>query len=378
MTKARQILEKARRLAGECKTWADLSNALFDPVDGEVVRMFPTREQRAAFRKTTEYGRLHTLVEDKMKATGVVSGATPEKSGRFVVRLPRSLHAALEREAAEERTSLNQLVVAKLAARLDNLRGGRTGAMVQAFLETRQGFSADRVIADPKMDQLFLGRCRELGLSGTDFQLNWELMRARKDRDLSGVPATKRYTVRGTDEFEYASELAVRHLQLTKDASLDQVLCDPDLAAEFDKCASRLAPGFSPLQYRWAALGLRKAGRLKKLKQRVLDVPDLEPAGEPESLRLEDMPEVGGLYLFSSSSTNVFMSQTSNLKHRLERHLCVSDLHGLPTWLWDVQGEPLQVSLAALPGVGKTIRQAMEMLLLNKYHPVLNFERKAA
>ena len=47
---------------------------------------------------------------------GLVSGATPKKkSGRFVVRLPESLHLAIEREAEREGVSLNQLVVAKLA-----------------------------------------------------------------------------------------------------------------------------------------------------------------------------------------------------------------------------------------------------------------------
>ena len=38
-----------------------------------------------------------------------------------MVRLPRSLHAALEREAAIEGVSLNQLVVMKLAAQLKDL-----------------------------------------------------------------------------------------------------------------------------------------------------------------------------------------------------------------------------------------------------------------
>ena len=53
-----------------------------------------------------------------------MEGATPQnKSGRFVVRLPVSLHAALEREAKAEGVSLNQLVVAKLAAQLRDVVG---------------------------------------------------------------------------------------------------------------------------------------------------------------------------------------------------------------------------------------------------------------
>jgi antitoxin HicB len=41
-----------------------------------------------------------------------------EYSGKFNVRVPRSLHAALAREAEAEGVSLNQLVVAKLALHL--------------------------------------------------------------------------------------------------------------------------------------------------------------------------------------------------------------------------------------------------------------------
>lgn len=39
----------------------------------------------------------------------------PRYSGRVLVRLPQGLHAALAERAAEEGTSLNQLIVAMLA-----------------------------------------------------------------------------------------------------------------------------------------------------------------------------------------------------------------------------------------------------------------------
>jgi hypothetical protein len=58
-----------------------------------------------------------------MDRPGLVEGGTPKKSGRFVVRLPQSLHAVLEREAIAEGVSLNQLVVAKLSVGLGRLTG---------------------------------------------------------------------------------------------------------------------------------------------------------------------------------------------------------------------------------------------------------------
>jgi len=381
MGKAEKILQEATRLAGSTTTWADLSNALFDPLEGLIARFFPKREERANFRKTGVYDELHALVEKKMEATGVVGGASPKKSGKFVVRLPRSLHAALDREAEIEGTSLNQLVVTKLAVQLDNLAVEKIEKIMQAFLEVRDRYSADKVVADPDLDRQFLRRCRELGLAGTDFELNWKLLSARKSSKLStlsGLIKTRRFSVgKVIDEFEYASELAVRYMQQRENVSLDQIICDPELAEEFDDYAARLAPGFSPLEYRWTAFGLRKAGRIGKREVAVKKLPELEALGKVTSLKLVRVPDLGGLYLFSSGNQPVFAGQTDNLRHRLERHIEVS-YRGLPRWLWDAGREPLQVGVAPLPGITRSLRQAMELLLIRKWKPQLNFVRKVA
>ena len=79
-----------------------MSNALFDPIDGLVAKRFTDPSDRAAFRKCEEYGQLHALVEQKMQQTGVAAGAEPTKSGKFVVRLPRTMHSCFEREAIAE------------------------------------------------------------------------------------------------------------------------------------------------------------------------------------------------------------------------------------------------------------------------------------
>ena len=115
------ILESANSLAETAGAWADLSNALFDPLDGLLAKSFPTREQRAAFVQSDEYKQIRKLIGEAVARTGLVEGATPQKSGRFLVRLPQSLHAALEREAQQEGVSLNQLVVVKLAVQLSKL-----------------------------------------------------------------------------------------------------------------------------------------------------------------------------------------------------------------------------------------------------------------
>ena len=127
MSKASSVVEAANKIAASVETWADLSNALFDPETGLVSRAYPTRQERAQFLKSPEYKEIRRLIHAAEQRSGLVSGATPSKSGKFVVRLPKSLHAALENEAKEEGVSLNQLVVAKLAAQMSELVGRRRG-----------------------------------------------------------------------------------------------------------------------------------------------------------------------------------------------------------------------------------------------------------
>ena len=65
--------------------------------------------------------------------------------------------------------------------------------------------------------------------------------------------------------FIFASEIAGRKVSEDSQCSLDDLLCDPELAARFDQYAKLISPGYSSFQYRWAALTVRKwAGVIKQ------------------------------------------------------------------------------------------------------------------
>ena len=383
MVSAADLLTKAERVAAESATWADLHNALFDPVDGLLARAYPTPEARAEFIRTPQYKAIQKLLGDAIDRSGLVNGGTPQKSGRFVLRLPKSLHAALDHEAKVEGVSLNQLAVTKLAAQLSRISSDPMGGIIRAFAEIRSGYSADRVVADPAFDQRFLDRCRELGVPGSDFDLNWALFNARKNGHLSYLPKTKRYTAVNPDAYEHASEIAVRHVQRTQAAvegtepSLDRIICDPVLATLFDKAAARLAPGFDSLDYRWVALGLRKARRLKG-KSMDLEVPSFEEIGRLTKSTIGSLPKEEGLYLIRGKKTSLFVGETASLRDRLHSHFKVAGPALLPTWLVDEDLESIRVSVAITPGSGNTTRKALEFSCIRKFNPTFNYLDSAA
>ncbi|MFI5456591.1 MAG: hypothetical protein ACHRXM_14175 [Isosphaerales bacterium] len=73
-------MNEAEQAARVAETWADLSNFLFNPVDGLVAKAYPTREAREAFVKTDDYKKIRQLVSDTTLRHGLVEGATPRRN----------------------------------------------------------------------------------------------------------------------------------------------------------------------------------------------------------------------------------------------------------------------------------------------------------
>lgn len=115
-TPAQKLLEFARETAKTAKTWPELSNAIYG-VGALFGRLFPTIESRTAFSKSAEYRAISDLI-DKLPGPGDERSPAVSCSGKLLVRLPASLHAALLKEAGDEGVSVNQLVVSKLSAQL--------------------------------------------------------------------------------------------------------------------------------------------------------------------------------------------------------------------------------------------------------------------
>ena len=115
-SRAQDLLTRARELAQTSGlTWVEANNALYGP-GGPFARLFPSAKDRLSFAKTKESRQIDRLIDNLPEPP--VGPQRREYSGKFNVRVPKSLHAALAGEAEAEGVSLNQLVAAKLALHL--------------------------------------------------------------------------------------------------------------------------------------------------------------------------------------------------------------------------------------------------------------------
>ena len=194
--------------------------------------------------------------------------------------------------------------------------------IIEAFRLTHDGFSADRVVADPHLNKRFVDTCARLDLVGDARTWNMLLFRLRKAGKLSHIETQHRtsFSWDDCDNYMFASEIAWQSLLNNGSArSLDEILCDPSLASEFDNIAKRFAPEYEPLEYRWAALKLRKEAKSARSRAAVLTPPsrfsEMLPIGDLNARRL---PKGPGLYVLSENrARKLYVGETLDLRNRL-------------------------------------------------------------
>ena len=238
------------------------------------------------------------------------------------------------------------------------------------------GYSADRVIADPDLNAQFLRACQSLGITAPAKTLNSALFNARKASFLSGIRTTRRTEIRDQESYQFASEVAARFLEHQSQATLDVILCDPEFTRQFDDLAKQICPGFSQLQYRWAALKLRKSKRLRPELLAHVVVPDTVLVFRLDDLDVRSLPVEQGIYIFFSGTETLYVGEGENLRLRIKKHLDHSDIKAVARHFWDHGTTGLNLEIRVLPKSTTTrIRQALEAELINSRRAKFNIKR---
>jgi len=249
-----------------------------------------------------------------------------------------------------------------------------TELIVSAYLAVSQGWSADRVLADPGLNEQFVDACRQGGLKDAAVDLNLRLLNIRKRAQLRR--SSRRTIVKNQAAFAFAAEIAIRCLERKYTTTLDRVLCDPTLAREFDSVAAAIAPGFEPMAYRWAALRLRKANRLKpEVLGRVVPSEVIGPCSI-DQLDLSSLATQQGIYVLLTRASVLYVGEAKDLRARLKKHLEHSDNKLLARHLWDRGQTELLIECHILPiSTRADVRRAMELELIRSRRPEFNVRR---
>ncbi len=193
--------------------------------------------------------------------------------------------------------------------------------LATAFAQNNQGYSLDRVIADPDLGGPLAEACRKRGLAGDERSWNLSLFRMRKAGKLKAIPTHRRTEVSwdDCDSFLFASEIALRQMLDRGCDGFDEILCDPNLAAQFDEIAKHFAPGFSSFQYRWGALKLRKETKTARVRGHVLSAARFDPSNSAFESNWSHVPDRPGVYLLSGvgEPAALYVGGTLNLRQRL-------------------------------------------------------------
>ena len=245
--------------------------------------------------------------------------------------------------------------------------------IVEAFRLTHNGYSADRLVADPELNATFVDACSRLGLVGDARVWNSLLFRIRKAGKLSQFPASRVTTMtwEDCDEYLFASEIAYRQMMDRGIGGLDAVLCDPELATEFDQIAASFAPGRSSLEYHWAALKLRKEARFARTRGASLSPDKLSISAPVElgQLSVTDVPESSGMYLVRGESSDpLYVGETLNLRRRLSQF----DVHAVDS-AWNGFAGTLRIEMAPT-GDAPPELLAWQSRLARHHRPKLNIE----
>ena len=248
-------------------------------------------------------------------------------------------------------------------------------SLVDAFRQVNDGYSLDRVIADPDLCGRLIETCQRMGLPGEPRTWNWRLLNYRKQGRLADLLTTRRTEMSWTelDAFLHGAEQALALLLSEGAESVDDLLCDPQLSARFDQLASGFAPGFTPLQYRWSLLKLRKEAKIARARAKSLTPARLSTPVPIADLAWDQLSEGPGGYLVTAGAgakpQALYAGQTLNLRQRLHQQF---DPARQNAWRPFAAWSTLKIRTFAVSAKTPELL-AFQSQLITRHRPKLNF-----
>ena len=334
------------RIIRACSNENDI---VIDPFSGSSTTVAVAKKlgrQFCAFELSKDYVRLGKKRLSRIAVGDELDGSQEPSMKNLLAKENRGTKKAIAKRQLPLLPD-DQTVHDELASELDGI--------IEAFRNSSRGYSTDRLIADPILNEDFQTQCDRLSIPGSRAERNRFLFRARKAGKLKSY--TIQTTIRTSIDwkqirtFIYASEIAWRQISKKYCMSLDEIFCDPRIAAQFDDLACKFAPGFQPLDYRWAAMKLRKEGSYARKRASLCAPKDIgiSEMGHKlkkqrgllvSDLKIDSIVSGPGVYLIREPDGKaLYAGETSRLAARLKRTF---DENG-PRSQWLQRSEELEI-----------------------------------
>lgn len=241
-------------------------------------------------------------------------------------------------------------------------------ALIAAYKKAGQGYPADHLLCDPELNQAFVDECRKKGIAGTPYVWNRFLLQLRKASKLPrSTCKAPQLSSEQMERLGYASEVAWRLIAIDYQKTLDEILCSPDFAAEFDRLAKQYGPDdeVSSVDYRRAAVSLRKRSN-KARKTAFGEYEDwINHDENPQRIKVGDSMEaldLPGVFVLHAEDSAVFAGESGNIKNRINQMLENEKWSSLK--IDTIDFVPHKGNLAS--------RYALKAALAIREHPLLN------
>jgi site-specific DNA-methyltransferase (adenine-specific) len=249
--------------------------------------------------------------------------------------------------------------------------------LMEAFFAVRSGFSADRVIADPELNERFVQVCRRLGLPGQPGSWNLQLMNLRKAGQFTGLPRSRTTTLtrQEIDRYSFACEIALQHMR-NQGHTLDYVLCDPAAGADFERhVRSMISEEVSSFKIRWVALQIRKrAMKIRRAGRALTFWQPLPKQGQPVSaVDWTALPKAPGLYWLQSPEKKLYVGETLDLQQRLRLQLEAPRFG-----FWDTDRHDLELRYCEMSSDDDRLLKGNQSRWIAEWKPLGNYAGFAA
>jgi hypothetical protein len=259
--------------------------------------------------------------------------------------------------------------------------------ILQAFSDVSDGASTEGVIIDSSLASKFHSAARKLGVHASAADMNRRLFNIRKNparykrHGLEIPKATKSLPHPSiVPRYAHVIEFALTRLRYRYGATIDDILIDPALGAEYEQMAAMAAPGLSSMELRLAALYIRKTryipknseGLIESLNTRKIDAA-FENLGAINQLTRKNLKEEEGLIEVLENDKYLYISRSADVRSAVDQISSDTTLKFMANDFWHPRPEKLSVRVLSVSRFLDVPISQWQLKLIGEKKPVFNY-----